>query len=155
MLVNRFSLVVVILVLICTLTLRQRKSFFLKPRNSCSPLVPIYGISNHNMGRLSLVSVSFLSSLSKCRKRTFTGQYTHFDSFVPWKHRIAWIRSLLSRIHKICSPTKLSQELQFVKENCFLEWLSQTCCLTCLFTNKTLQTTPIYKQRGQQQDRNQ
>ena len=40
----------------------------------------------------------------------------HFDSFVPWKHRIAWIRSLLSRIHKICSPTKLSQELQFLKK---------------------------------------
>ena len=47
---------------------------------------------------------------------TFTEQYTHFDSFVPWKHRIAWIRSLLSRIHKICSPTKLSQELQFLKK---------------------------------------
>jgi hypothetical protein len=50
------------------------------------------------------------------RKHTFTGQYTHFDSFVPWKHRIAWIRSLLGRINKICSPTKLAQELQFLKK---------------------------------------
>ena len=31
------------------------------------------------------------------RKHTFTGQYTHFDSFVPWKHRTACLRSLLSR----------------------------------------------------------
>ena len=50
------------------------------------------------------------------RKHTFTGQYTHFDSFVPWKHRIAWILSLLGCINKICSPTKLVQELQFLKK---------------------------------------
>jgi hypothetical protein len=50
------------------------------------------------------------------RKHTFTGQYTNFDSFVPWKHRIAWIYSLLSRIHRICSPTKLSEELQFLRK---------------------------------------
>ena len=78
-LVNKFSLVVVMLVLICTLTLRQRKSFFLKPRNSCSPLVPIYGISNHNIGRLSLVSVSLLSSLLVdwcCLKRFISKETT-------------------------------------------------------------------------------
>ena len=50
------------------------------------------------------------------RKHTFTGQYTHFDSFVPWKHRIAWICSLLCRITTICSPSKLNHELQFVKK---------------------------------------
>ena len=38
---------------------------------------------------------------------------------MPWKHRIAWIRSLLGRIHKICSRTKLSQELQFLKKISF------------------------------------
>ena len=42
--------------------------------------------------------------------------HTLIDSFIPWKHRIAWIRSLLSRIQKICSPTKLLQELQFLKK---------------------------------------
>ena len=50
------------------------------------------------------------------RKHTFTGQYTHFDSFVPWKHRIAWIRSLLCRITTICSPSKLTHELPFIKK---------------------------------------
>ena len=50
------------------------------------------------------------------RKRTFTGQYTHFDSYLPWKHRIACIRSLLCGITNICSPSKLSQEMQFIKK---------------------------------------
>ena len=49
------------------------------------------------------------------RKHTFTGQYAHFDSFVPWKHRTAWLRSLLSRVYKICSPSNLKQELNFIK----------------------------------------
>ena len=74
MLVNKFSLVVVILVLICTLMLRQRKSFLLKPRNSCSPFVPIYGISNHNIGQLSLVSVSLL--VDWCCLKRFTSKET-------------------------------------------------------------------------------
>ena len=52
------------------------------------------------------------------RKHKFTGQYTHFDSYLPWKHRIAWIRihSLLCRIANICSPSKLTQEMQFIKK---------------------------------------
>ena len=49
------------------------------------------------------------------RKNTFTGQYTYFDSFEPWKHRTAWLRSLLSRVYKICSPSNLKQELNFIK----------------------------------------
>ena len=50
------------------------------------------------------------------RKHSFTGQYTHFVSFVPWKDRFAWIRSLLCRITTICSPSKLTYELQFIKK---------------------------------------
>ena len=49
------------------------------------------------------------------RKPTFSGQYTHFESFVPWKHRTAWLRSLFSRVYRICSPSKRKQELQFIK----------------------------------------
>ena len=56
------------------------------------------------------------NKFSLCWKHTFTGQYT------PWKHRIAWIRSLLSRIHKICSPTKLSQETE-TNDNRSILWL--------------------------------
>ena len=49
------------------------------------------------------------------RKPFFSGQYTHFDSFVPCKNCTAWLRSSLSRVCRICSPSKLKQDLQFVK----------------------------------------
>ena len=83
------------------------------------------------------------NKFSLYRKHTFTGQYTHFDSFVPWKHRIAWIRSLLSRIHKICSPTKLSQELQFLKKiTCWNGYPKQVVStLIQRFNNTNLQAT--------------
>ena len=45
------------------------------------------------------------------RKETHTGQYTHFDSVTTWNHKIAWIRSLISRAKRICSPNKLNAEL--------------------------------------------
>ena len=32
------------------------------------------------------------------------------------RHKIAWIRSLVSRINRICSLSKLKQELQYIKE---------------------------------------
>ena len=40
------------------------------------------------------------------RKESFTGQYSRFDSFEPWSFRIGWIRSIYSRIEKLCSTTK-------------------------------------------------
>ena len=39
---------------------RQRDSFFLSERKSCSPLVPMYGISSQSVGLVSLVSVVLL-----------------------------------------------------------------------------------------------
>ena len=44
---------------------------------------------------------------------------------------------------------RLKTTCNYLKQ--LMKWLSQTCCL---FTNKTLQTTPIYKQREQERDRN-
>ena len=46
------------------------------------------------------------------RKHTFIAQYTHFEVLY---HGSTWIRSLLSRIHGICSATKLAREMQFIK----------------------------------------
>ena len=50
------------------------------------------------------------------RKDTFTGQYTNFDSFVPWRQKISWIRALVGRIHRICSPNLLKFELKQLKK---------------------------------------
>ena len=50
------------------------------------------------------------------RKDTFTGQYTNFDSFFPWRQNISWIRALVDRIHRICSPNLLKFELKQLKK---------------------------------------
>ena len=49
--------------------------------------------------------------ISIYRKDTNTGLYVNYTSFVPWTHRTAWIRSLVTCALKICSSNKLSQEL--------------------------------------------
>ena len=54
------------------------------------------------------------------RKETFTGHYTDFNSFVPWKYRVSWIRSLVSRAKKICDPKYLPDELKKIKT--FAAW---------------------------------
>ena len=35
------------------------------------------------------------NGLKVYRKDTFTGHYVNFSSFVPWLHRISWLRSLV------------------------------------------------------------
>ena len=54
------------------------------------------------------------------RKDTFTGQYTNFDSFVPWRQRISWVRALIDRVHRICTPNKIKSELKLIRK--FLSW---------------------------------
>ena len=41
--------------------------------------------------------------LTVYRKTTQTGQYVHYDSFVPWHYNISWIRSLATGTKRICS----------------------------------------------------
>ena len=64
------------------------------------------------------------------RKNTHTGQYIHFTSFTPWSHKIAWIRSLVTRAHKICSnaqtlKTETENILKFMSWNGFPKTLSK------------------------------
>ena len=40
-------------------------------------------------------------------KDTHTGQYTHFDSYTPWRMKISWVRTLFKRAKKICSNNVL------------------------------------------------
>ena len=54
------------------------------------------------------------------RKDTFTGQYTRADSFKPWIRNTAWIRSLVNRAKRICSKSKLPNELKAIKK--FASW---------------------------------
>ena len=48
-------------------------------------------------------------------KETFTGHYTDLNSFVPWKYRVSWIRSLISRGKRICDKMYLPDELKKIR----------------------------------------
>ena len=65
--------------------------------------------------------------LSIFRKETHTAQFVHYDSFTKWNHKIAWIRSLTTRAKKLCSPSKLPDELttirKFASYNGFPKWI--------------------------------
>ena len=60
--------------------------------------------------------VLFPDGISIFRINTNTGLYTHFSSYIPWTDRTAWIKSLTSRASHICSPSKLSSEINFIKK---------------------------------------
>ena len=49
-------------------------------------------------------------SLSIFRKSRNTSLFTHFNRYVTWTHITAWIKSLSSRVSRMCSPNKLSSE---------------------------------------------
>ena len=49
------------------------------------------------------------------RKDTNTGLHVIYTSFVPWTHRNAWIRSLVTRAFKICSNNEMSHKLKLIK----------------------------------------
>ena len=50
------------------------------------------------------------------RKDTVTGQYTNFESFVSWRHKISWFRALIDRVHLICTPNKIKTELKLIRK---------------------------------------
>ena len=51
------------------------------------------------------------------RKTTFTGVYTHFESFLPTIYKFGMIYALVYRCFKICSDwTKFHEELNFLKQ---------------------------------------
>ena len=50
------------------------------------------------------------------RKPTFSGVYTHFDSFLPEVYKVGMIYTLAYRCFKICAAwTKFREELNFLK----------------------------------------
>ena len=64
--------------------------------------------------KLSRINGKFERSVY--RKPTFTGMYTRWDSFSPTSQKIALMRSLTSRAHRICSPSTLSEEMKTLQE---------------------------------------
>lgn len=65
--------------------------------------------------------------ISIYRKETHTAQFVHYDSFIKWNNKTAWIRSLTSRAIRLCSANKLKDELanikRFASYNGFPRWI--------------------------------
>ena len=40
-------------------------------------------------------------------KPTNTGLYSHYESYIPWRYKISWARSLFHRAKKICTNTRV------------------------------------------------
>ena len=49
------------------------------------------------------------------RKPTFTGQYIAFDSYCSSQYKVNLVRNLVDRAQRICSPSKLQAELDFLR----------------------------------------
>ena len=66
--------------------------------------------------------------ISIFRKETHTAQFVHFNSFTKWNHKIAWIRSLVTRAKRLCSQNKLKDEIKNIKRfasyNGFPRWIA-------------------------------
>ena len=66
--------------------------------------------------------------ISIYRKETHTAQFVHYDSFIKWNNKVAWIRSLTSRAIRLCSANKLKDELtnikRFASYNGFPRWIT-------------------------------
>ena len=67
--------------------------------------------------------------ISIYRKDTHTAQFVHFESYTKWNHKIAWIRSLVNRAQKLCSSSKLPEEIKQIKKfasfNGFPKWTTR------------------------------
>ncbi|XP_065193140.1 uncharacterized protein LOC135824335 [Sycon ciliatum] len=76
------------------------------------------------------------------RKPTFTGQYMMFDSFCSSQYKSNLVRNLVNRAQRICSPTKLQQELDFLRSVFVKNGYPQQ------LLDKLLTTTPVVKERA-------
>ena len=54
-------------------------------------------------------------------KPTNTGLYSHYESYIPWRYKISWARSLFYRAKKICSNNRLFK-IQQERINKILSW---------------------------------
>ena len=77
--------------------------------------------------------------------RIRTAQFVHYDSYTKWNHKIAWIRSLVNRAKKLCSPNKLSNEIMNIKRfasyNGFPKWIVSNVIKRCFNTRKEKKNT--------------
>ena len=73
--------------------------------------------------------------LSIYRKDTHTAQFVNFSSYTKFNHKVAWIKSLVSRAKRLCSPGKLKNEIESIKRfasyNGFPRWIVSSTIKKC------------------------
>ena len=80
-----------------------------------------FSIEQEKNGKLSFLDVEVSREKGKFvttvyRKPTFSGLYTHFESFLPAVYKFGMVYTLVYRCFKICSDwTKFHEELSFLK----------------------------------------
>ena len=64
------------------------------------------------------------------RKDTHTAQFVNYNSYTKFNHKDAWIRSLVIRAKRLCSPNKIKEEMKKIREfasyNAFPKWIVNT-----------------------------
>ena len=67
-----------------------------------------FTVDTFNDGNIHFLDLKISHSLDIdiYHKDTCTGQFVHYDSFVPWHFRISWARSLYYRYTNLCTSSK-------------------------------------------------
>ena len=74
-------------------------------------------------GNVHFLDISVLPNGDKdvYSKPTNTGLYSHYESYIPWRYKISWARSLFYRAKRICSNNRLFKTQQ-ERINKILSW---------------------------------
>ena len=89
--------------------------------NTCHPSMSFFFEQEKN-GKLSFLDIKVSREKGKFvttvyRKPTFSGVYTHFESFLPTIYKFGMVYTLAYRCFKICSDwPKFHKELSFLKQ---------------------------------------
>ena len=79
-----------------------------------------FSLEKENYSRLSFLNISIFREKGKFvsvyRKKTFSGVYTNFNSFIPETYKTGLIKSLLFRYFSLCSNfVKFHHEISILK----------------------------------------
>ena len=101
--------------------LTEHLSTFCNYINTCHPNMS-FSFEQEKNGKLSFLDIEVSREKGKFvstvyRKSTFSGVYTHFESFLPKIYKFGMVDDLAYRCFKICSDwTRFHEELSFLKQ---------------------------------------
>ena len=88
-----------------------------------------FTIEREKQNRMSFLDIAIIGedktfTTSVYSRPTFSGVYTHFDSFLPCTYKFGTVYALAYRCFRICSSwTKLHNELVCLEETFLKKWI--------------------------------